>query len=400
MSPASLVSVLLAATLFANGQDVIHYKFDEGGGNRVVNFATGSPAVPREGTVVTSGAMAASQAWTTGRFGGGFLQSANTSLGGAEVDTGWNDEVPADVTVAAFVRFPNGPTSAVIANRWASTNAYTGISIQLTGTGPLAGHTQLRWRSGSSTQVFNSSGTFFPPNTTSWVHIAVVVSQTAQTPYVRWYLNGIAESPQPTAGLAPIPPSYYLTSTNPYTFGTFAVGNDGASGSTVVPVVLDEFRVSLRVVPDAEILQWATSPSAAHAAFGAPCHPFGLRVLLDGTAGGLPTIGNANYQLTVYGLPQSQVTLGIGTSVQTFAGMALPFDLGVLGPPLAGCLLRMSPDVLLNGSIPATGSIAFPTIIPAAPALMGTTAYAQALLFNGVVNSSSVTNAWALTIGP
>ena len=48
----------------ANAQDVIYYKFESGGGGKVINYASGDPAAPREGVVFSS--LPVAGAWGRG----------------------------------------------------------------------------------------------------------------------------------------------------------------------------------------------------------------------------------------------------------------------------------------------------------------------------------------------
>ena len=162
----------------------------------------------------------------------------------------------------------------------------------------------------------------------------------------------------------------------------------------------DEVRVSLRAASPAEIMDWATIDKAAQSPHGEACHPFGLPVLLDGTSGGPPALGNTGYELTVYGLPGSAVVLGLGSNNQSFGGLPLPLDLGIASAALSGCFLRTSADIaLLSGVIGPTGSLDFPIPIPPLPFLEGVVIYSQAVLNSQILGTDMLTNAYATAIG-
>lgn len=162
---------------------------------------------------------------------------------------------------------------------------------------------------------------------------------------------------------------------------------------------MDEFRVSLRAASAAEILAWSSVESAAHAPFETACHPFGRAVGLDGRTGGLPKIGNVNYALSVYGLPQSVVALGLGSNNQSFSGLGLPLDLKIFDPRLSSCYFRTSAELFRFGTIGPTGVLSFPLPIPNLPGASGATLYSQAVLDSSTLKTTMLTNAYAIVVG-
>jgi hypothetical protein len=252
------------------------------------------------------------------------------------------------------------------------------------------GRPGLNWNyNGVSSAGASLAQDVLTPAFSNWVHIAVVVTRSGpsscQMGTVQWYVNGVAQIPQTSTQCW-----HNIAGTS---LNTFRFGQTGEAYFRY-----DEMRICLRAVPAAEILQWATSDRAANAPFGDACYPFAQPVVLWGS-GGNPTPGNAAYQLTVYGLPGSNVYLGFGLSDTSWGGTPLPLDLAIVNPALAGCLFRASPDFLTTGIIGAAGTLVFPFPIPTSPSPLGANAYAQAILYSTVTGLWSSTNAWAVHVG-
>jgi hypothetical protein len=214
-----------------------------------------------------------------------------------------------------------------------------------------------------------------------WVHVAISVDTSKKL--LVWYINGKPGLPVSIQSWGRIQSTKNLQLS--YTDDAYWT--------------LDEFRLSLRAVPAAEIAAWASTEPAAHAPFDKSCHPFGRAVILDGTAGGPPKIGNSSYRLTVYGLPQSVVALGLGSNNQSFGGAPLPLDLKILNPQLAGCFLRTSAEFVRFGTVGPTGALSFSLPIPNISAASGAKLYSQALLTSSTLKATMLTNAYATVVG-
>ena len=384
LSAALLWCLAVAAVAPLPAQDIIYYKFESGGGTSVINYAHDEPSVPREGAVWTSpSGPTLEEPWGPGVYGGGFAPGSRPWVG-AEIDTGWDHSVTGDLTVAFFVRvihpLPAGDGGILCGG--AANRGPGGITMSISNISGRVGYVGFSWRPGSGSQSVDLQRNIYSLAFTRWVHIAINIDRSARV--ARWYVDGIPEIPQ-----------------------AIGVWNNIAGASNHFNIgqwddsyyAFDEFRVSLRNVPAAEVLSWAQDELAAHGAFGTACHPFGRNVLLDGTSGGLPALGNANYALAVYGLPQSSAVLLLGASNQSLSGISLPLDLGAVFPELNGCFLRSSAEAALPGTVGPTGALAFPLPIPDAPRLVGTVLYSQALLTSSILSTTMLTNAYASSIG-
>jgi hypothetical protein len=310
---------------------------------------------------------------------------------GFEIDTGWDDVVGTgvDVTIAFFFKAVHPIPSAESAKLCGPVGNLDQIRLLISGQPATFGQVSIWWSpqgSGNNTALLQD---LLTPAFSDWVHVAVVVERSGspgcQSAIVRWYVNGIAQIPQAPGGC--------WNNIQGSSLQTFRFGKKDDAH-----FMYDDWRVSLRAVPAAEILQWATADLAADAPFGDPCHPFGQPVLLWGS-GGLPVPGNGGHALTVYGLPGSAVFLGIGLSDTSYGGGPLPIDLGALAPELAGCQLRAGPELMLSGTVSPAGTAVFPVPIPAIAALVGLDVYSQAVLYSGITGAWSSTNAWAMHLG-
>ena len=116
-----------------------------------------------------------------------------------------------------------------------------------------------------------------------------------------------------------------------------------------------------------------TATTASAVPFGMGC---GLGSGSQWITAGLPTLGNANFQIGMSVWPfQPLAILALGTSrVQSSVlGSGLPFDLGLFGAP--GCDLLVDPQTLL--AYAAISSVQQPVPIPNTPALAGASFFAQ-----------------------
>jgi hypothetical protein len=387
----SLFIVIAAVwtSLSISGQDILHYKFESGGGSTVINYGDPTPGVPRLAQIVPDDTTPVASAWGAGKFGGGLAGGPVNHFNGYELNTGWDNVVTTGqaVTIAFFFTVMHPPASGDSVYFCRPAGNGEGIRMNISAGATTFGRVSMNWQGGGNGVTRNLNQDCLTPAFSGWVHVAVVITRSGplscQSGTAQWYVNGVAQLPTAPSGCW-----------------------HNIEGSSLEPFTIaeidesyfryDDWRVSLRAVPAAEIMQWATADLADHAPFGDACHPFGLSVLLWGS-GGNPISGNGAYAMTVYGLPGSAVWLGFGLSSTSFLGTPLPADLGAIIPSLAGCQLRASAEFGVTGTIGAAGSLTIPTPIP--PASVGLNAYAQAVLYSSVLGAWSSTNAWAVHVG-
>ncbi len=361
-----LLPILTASSLTAQNE-ILYYKFNEGGGTTAINYANASPA-PATGTI-TGG--------NTTHFAPGFSGSglkATTATGiHSYVETGWSGAWTGSFTVAWFMRqagTPGTTLSYFFANQgsfrcFTNGAAGTGLYVRAYGTGVSPADMFLQ----TNIQTLANG---------QWLHIALVVDTVSSTG--TFYLNGTAQTPIPFTGTPG------QTPTLPFRIGAHN------SSSINRYYDIDEFRFLNRAVPANEILAWSLQASGADSAFGAGCG-----ATMQGS-GGEPAIGNVLYGHSGTGAANSAGTLTLGFSSTTLGAVPLPINLGLLFPTLPGCNLYGSADVTLPFAVDAGGnfSIAFPILNN--PFLIGATLYNQGVILGGAA-SLQTTNGVAVSIG-
>lgn len=366
----SLVSTLGCVALgTARAQDVLFYKFDETGGSKVVNYASGSGLAPAEGTL--TGTL--SPRFQPGLFGPSCLGggTATTAAGSTFVATGYqNSMTNASFTVAFAMKQRTAPSST-------SYMFYSNAGFRMFTGGVAAKGLYLRnWNTAAGTPADLVLTTDVQtPAATAWLHVALVVDATALT--ATYYLDGVAQ--------APITISAGATNT---TAGLFTACGFSTSFGGLYDI--DDFRFSLRAASAAEILAWKGASPAADGPYGKGCNGGTLK-----SSGGAPKIGNALYALDVGG-NAGLFALAIGTNRLSFASIPLPLDLGTILPTLAGCNWESSGEVFINGAITGTSASVF-LPIPANPSFEGIPLWSQALIVGPSGEQS--TNAFALSLG-
>lgn len=215
-----------------------------------------------------------------------------------------------------------------------------------------------------------------------WVHVAMVVDATAAT--ATWYVNG----------LQVLQLTSVVGGANIFNVGNFQVGYYSSASA----YDLDEFLISLRAYTAPEILAMSMAPRAGDGDYtmNAPtqCGTLGL-----GSAGGPPTIGNANYSLQVMTSANGLFSVLLGFDRCFLGGtVALPIDAGMLAPIAAGCQLLADPASTLGGV--ATGTNAFaPLPIPNIGAFAGVNVYSQAVLLDFLTTTLAASNGFAIGVG-
>jgi len=125
------------------------------------------------------------------------------------------------------------------------------------------------------------------------------------------------------------------------------------------------------------MLQAVMEP-AAHVNYGLGCQTSGGGVPRT-AATGTPNLGNAAFGLTLEeGIGAAGIVL-LGTSSSAFAGLPLPFDLGLAG--ITGCKLYTN-MVATSSALVTGGKATLPLPIPANPALAGARLPSQWLLLD------------------
>src|SRR5262245_32692590 len=70
MKASTLFPVVLAVLpVLASAQDILHYKFESGGGATEINFGSGDPGIPQLAQIVAAPGLLPSQGWAPGKFG-------------------------------------------------------------------------------------------------------------------------------------------------------------------------------------------------------------------------------------------------------------------------------------------------------------------------------------------
>lgn len=128
--------------------------------------------------------------------------------------------------------------------------------------------------------------------------------------------------------------------------------------------------------------------TASVATYGRGC---GLGTAASWSALGLPTLGNASFQLGLLDAPASTIAalaLGASRSYAAQLAVSLPYDLGLFGAP--GCDLLVDPLVSLVLTTNGAGDANQTVPIPNAPSLAGSEFVAQWFVSDGSVGSLGI----------
>ena len=155
---ALLLAVALTSLLPA--QDVLHYRFESGGGDTVVNLAGDSGIAPATGRILGQGSH---DPWGSGRFGGGFEPPQN-ALDQVLVDTDWDGVFRGEFTMSLFVRRRADGDEYVV---WAGND---GMRLSLTDQSNARSY--FRLIAAEPIAFFNTDVDALAQR--DWVHIAVV----------------------------------------------------------------------------------------------------------------------------------------------------------------------------------------------------------------------------------
>ena len=367
------ITTALAFSLSAialQAQELIYYKFDEGYGSKVINYAANSP-VPAEGTITTNKAGAPPSSWIGGKYGTALAGGSQGPSVYNFVTSGWAPSGLNALTVAAWVRVP--PTTATPQTYlWGATpfRSYTISGAMLT-TGFNSG------------QYVTSTGNVLALAKAGGVHVALVLDGTAMT--ATYYINGVGENP------------ITLTSAVNVTSSGFWVGSDSATRTSATALVnvydIDEFVLQAKAMTAAEIAALAGSARAAEGKYAGGC---GGLTLAGSCA--RPTVGNLLYQLSLSSSYAGPFSIMVGSNRASLGGIPLPFDLSLVIAGIGTCMIDSSLDLFSTGGAKGVGAtnVAFP--IPNLPTISGLTIYLQAPAL-GSPTVLSVSNPFAVGIG-
>jgi hypothetical protein len=357
-------SLLLAAA--ATSQEIVYYKFESTGGNRVVNYAAATSPAPEEGKVYANDA---SPFVSPGKFGIAALRGGGPGVY-HNIDTGWNGALSSSFSVGWFVKQRYAPSGA---NHFFA----AGPALRCFTGGDAGRGVVLRgWGGAPADLTLNAD--IQTAAATGWVHLTVIVDTSAGL--ATWYVDGVAQTPIPITGSVSVAAGA----------SNFLVNSDTTASSSYYDV--DEFRIHGNAVSAAIALRWATVHGAADSPFGKGCNG-----KLD-NAGTRPTVGNAAYALAFSGPANATVGLALGSDRLALGYVPLPFDLGYVVPSLAGCAWESSSQVWLPGTTNGNGSGSVSLPIPANPSLNGYELFAQALLV-AYGPAYATTNPFAIAIG-
>ncbi len=200
----------------------------------------------------------------------------------------------------------------------------------------------------------------------------------------------------PTLGTAPVFAPFCLTVLTPVPPGTQLSQTWDQKGNCDQQVPPGLYTVVVNAVPGGSCnfpLTISPCPAGAISSFGTGC---GSGAACGGpatlTLQDCPVNGTIVTFRLANGPANAPSALALGGSNTSWMGVPLPIPIGL------GCSILVSLDVILPGPLTASDGLAlFPASIPADPALVGQTVYAEgAAIASGTVRA---TNGLAVTIG-
>ncbi len=375
-----LLAVALAPLLPA--QDILHYRFESGGGRRFLNHAAGSGLAPTEGRLV---GLAPQDPWTDGRFGGGYHPPTDQGRFDYQIDTGWDGWVQGSFTIAFFLRQsrPFSGSTPLFGNG-------NNFRFEVLSSGPglflMNGRRQFQ----TQTDLVQAAAT-------GWTHVAVTCLDGVNADYLYFYVNGQLDS------------RHVFDDTVQTSRGLdrdLHVGGSGIPSTSTAGVEssydLDEFLIRHGHSTLSEVQALASAPLATDSRYGAGCNGIGNRggFLDHALATERPILGNPAYKWLVQGFPASIYSVLVGSHRASFQGQPLPFDLAAIDSSFAGCLLDTAADVTtLTGTLDFAGNDTIPVPVPADPAFEGLSLFAQAALLHPPSTTFLLSNGLAVSIG-
>jgi Concanavalin A-like lectin/glucanases superfamily len=374
MRTSLLLLVVLSAfslSLSLAAQDILHYKFDAGCGTEVINFADGSTV--GTATMVSTLPNAPASSWTTGRWRGGMTGSTKTSpTADNYITTGWNiGSFSGSFSISMWIRNkPGNPLAIAFGYLFGATGSsfrcFTGSSGKLF-VGGWGGTPSNLVNAADLTSLLNKG----------YVHVALVVDASNST--ATYYINGVADQP------------ISLTGSVAFSGTDFSVGKYATS--TTSSMDFDEFLFTRRVLTVTDVKRLASSQQAGAGAFGT------RNVASLRPGGGRPSLGNANFQLTISDPNATPFLLFIGSNRCKLSNTYnLPMDLGTIIPVFSGVLAYTDIDLLTLSGILLNGTAVLRLPVPNDPRLAGYCVYLQAYTATAQ-NQLRGTNAVAVTPG-
>lgn len=349
----SLIGVLAPATSNTDSAEILHFNFDEVRGARCFNAAKTSLA-PQFGTLplATWQGAALRFGFQPNEPGFGCLAADPNAPFQHVVDTQWPAELCGAWTIAWWQRRvgTHGPEELVLSRLGDAARIVTGGTY---------GNSFVF--EGSFLPSFNSQGGADSPLGV-WTHYALAVDDNLGT--AEWRVNGV-----PRSTYSFTPGSTRMREVRTMTFG----GGTSSDLPFTRAYDLDDLRLYARVVPvppRGALLDWSVQ-RATNSLYDTGYSALGPIPQIDGNSA--PRIGNANYAITLAGLPpNSAASLIVGFTTHVFG--IFPLDLSsILGP---GCALAPFPDFSFPVAAPS-GSASFASPIPPDPLLLGAHTYAQ-----------------------
>jgi hypothetical protein len=318
---------------------LLYYKFDRGSGSLALNHA-GFDGAPRNGRIFTNAANGFTPGWSASALRG-------STPGGEQgyCDTGWRGSLHGSMTIAWAMRerAPQGPTQPRLFGRGA-------FSCAMNAQG------QLRCSGWGGPEILTTLANVRGRAASTWVHVALVIDDSARATF---WIDGVPEPAIPIR----LPASLSASAEG------FAIGRLDATADPS-NYDIDDFRLGNAAADPVVIGRWSRAPTATALAFGRSC---GAALWSNGR----PTLGGT-VQLGVEGPPGASFALALGVT-QSLGGMALPIDLGLVFPTLAGCPWFSDIADSLGGTLGQDGLARRSLTIPQNPSLAGASLYTQVL---------------------
>lgn len=367
----TLTSLTLAALSLStlSAQDILHYKFEAGCGDTVINFADGTTV--GSGKFVCTLPNSPASAWTQGKWGGGMAGSDKSGgTGNNYLQTGWNiGTFTGSFSISMWIRNKPGNPSAIAFGYLfgaigSSFRCFTGSSGKLF-VGGWGGSPGNLVNTADLTTLLNAG----------WTHVALVVDDSNKV--ATYYINGTADAP------------ITLTGNVSFTGTDFRVGLNNSTSTS--PMDFDEFLFTRRVLTPAEVTALSTSPQAGAGPIGTG-NPARL------IANGRPNLGNLLFNVTIQDTQAQSYYLYIGSNrCSLLNGPALPLDLGTLIPAFTGVNAYTDIDLFAQVGNLAQGQAIISLPVLNLPSASGVTAYFQAYT---VTPQATLRGANGLAISP
>mgnify|MGYP000894770781 CR=1 FL=1 len=286
------------------------------------------------------------------------------------VDTGWKPSFTGSFSVAWFQkqRAPYTSTAYLFSNigsfrLFHGGVAYKGLYLRAWGGAPAD---LILYDPAQTTSVpaFDLIGA----SAERWVHVAIVVDAAAMR--ATWYIDGL-----------PLNPSIPITAPASIAATTNMLLCRHTSTGSSYKHDIDEFRFLTRAAQPAEVLAWSRLRMGEAYAYGKGC---------GGTLSAqAPPALSQPFKMDLTGPAGSVCLVSIGTSRTRLGALALPFDLGLALPYLAGCPWESNLVATLGAATDPAGKGLCVLPIPGDPVLIGMTVFNQGLIVDPASKLSS-----------